>query len=443
MTNQLDADHSENADVPAESESETQEETTSRKDYFLLILVTLIKLGDSVEVYLPGVITQKASCELEVSDSQEGLLAVIFYLFYAAAILVSCPISSRLGERLTMILSLYLSIVFAILCAIVPNYYTLLLSRALTGICVGLNASVCGIFFAKFASSKQMLTEGSFLFEALSFPVGGTWVSILGWLFLDLVGWRVFVLLTSIPLFVPPIIMLHFFFREPQKLEHNESQSIEDTHPDESSTLLDSKEVPNFTARVSRSSMFMFCNLCVGYSTIILAPSLIRIYKTGRGAPDDVNDTMVKCFEVVQGKDFLILSVVTGISNFIGRILGISLWGRVKFLFLQSTATVIVALSFGILLLEPSIIVSMVFLGISQFFYSIQGVEAAALRFDYDYYGTMKFELGTCVADAVGMIGAVVGTSLSAFLDPYIALIVLLVVACCEIVLICFMRERF
>ena len=65
------------------------------------------------------------------------------------------------------------------------------------------------------------------------------------------------------------------------------------------------------------------------------------------------------------------------------------------------------------------------------------------MHFDYDYYGKARFELGSCVSSASSMAGAVVGTSLSAFLDPYIALTVLLVIACVEIVVICFMRERF
>ena len=112
MTNQLDSNtnlqENYNADLPIEPERESSEGTTPNKDYLLLFLVTLIKLGDSVEVYLPGVITQQASCELEVSDFQEGLLAVIFYLFYAIATLMAYPTSSRLGERLTMIVSLYM-----------------------------------------------------------------------------------------------------------------------------------------------------------------------------------------------------------------------------------------------------------------------------------------------------------------------------------------------
>ena len=86
MSERLDVnlDQTDNADLPIESETEPSV-TTSKNDYLLLLLVVLIKLGDSIEVYLPGVITQQASCELSVSNFQEGLLAVIFYIFFAIA----------------------------------------------------------------------------------------------------------------------------------------------------------------------------------------------------------------------------------------------------------------------------------------------------------------------------------------------------------------------
>ena len=178
--------------------SSTQETQWSLQDYLLVSLAMLIKVGDGVEGYLPGVITQKVSCELGLSDFQEGVLAVVLIFFWTISILVSMPIANRLGERITLFLSLYLSIIFAVLCAFVPNYYTLLLSRALTGICAGLNSSVTSIFLAKHVSSKDVLTKSSFLAESMSFAVGGTWVSLLGWLCLDIVGWRIFILLTSI-----------------------------------------------------------------------------------------------------------------------------------------------------------------------------------------------------------------------------------------------------
>lgn len=421
--------------------SSTKETQWSLQDYLLVSLAMLIKVGDGVEGYLPGVITQKVSCELGLSDFQEGVLAVVLIFFWTISILVSMPIANRLGERITLFLSLYLSIIFAVLCAFVPNYYTLLLSRALTGICAGLNSSVTSIFLAKHVSSKDVLTKSSFLAESMSFAVGGTWVSVLGWLCLDIVGWRIFILLTSIPFFVPPILILHFCISDKLVDGHEvekESGTTNSIEPKETDGLVDSKSsesVPNFTARVIKSSLFAFSNLCIGYGSIILLPWLIRSYK--EGLHED------KCSEVVQGNDFLILAAVTGAANVIGRPLGYFLWSRVRFLILQSSITVIMALSYGIILTEPGLFAAELLLGAAKLCYSIQGVEVAQLYYDYDYYGKSRFELGIGVTTFFGSIGCVVGTTLAAFLDPYRAVLTTLLIACMELAVICFMKERF
>ena len=136
--------------------------TATVKDYMVLSIVVMIILGDGIEFYLPGVITQNVSCDLGLSEVEESVLAVMYYFFHAITVMISLPISKRFGERMTLLLSLYLSILFAIMCAIVPNYSTLLLSRALNGICVGLNGATSGIFLAKLVSSKEMVTMSSF-----------------------------------------------------------------------------------------------------------------------------------------------------------------------------------------------------------------------------------------------------------------------------------------
>ena len=41
-------------------------------------------VGDAVEIYLPSILTQEISCDMELSDVQQGLLTVVFYSFYAA-----------------------------------------------------------------------------------------------------------------------------------------------------------------------------------------------------------------------------------------------------------------------------------------------------------------------------------------------------------------------
>ena len=416
----------------------------TRQDYLLTSIAVMIKLGDGVEIYLPGVITQKVSCELGVSELQENVLAVILFLCYTVAIMTSVPISNRFGEKFTLFLSLYLSILFAVLCAVVPNYYTLLISRALTGFCAGLNGCTVGIYLAKHASSKEVLTKGSFLSCGFAIPAGGAWVSILGWLLLEVVGWRIFVLLTSIPLFVPPIALLHFCISEKQEDQRQDSTREENSEIDtnsENDELIKNKTiaVPNFTARVIKSSLFFFCSISIGFGSIILLPWLIRSYKIDANTGQYVN----KCANVVHGNDLLILAAVTGVANIIGRPIGYFLWNRVRFLVLQSTVTATMALCYALILATDSLIATGILLAAAKFCYALQAVEVAILHYDYGYFGTSGLQLGSSITSSVGMLGSVFGTSLAAFLPPKIAVLITLVLACVELMVIFVMKERF
>ena len=275
-------------------------------------------------------------------------------------------------------------------------------------------------------------------------PLGGTWASLLAWLIIDLVEWRVFILITSIPIFVPPIILLHFYaWEDPEKREEKEDEEeLLRTIPDGNTDGIEQVEyavVPNFTARVIRAALFSFCNLCVGFSSIILVPWVIRSYKVD--TLEDLDGDM--CSEMVQGTDFLLITAVIGIPNLLGRPIGYFLWSRVKFLVLQIAVTSAMAFGHGMVLLKPTFIASMILLGLSKFSYSMQGVEASILLYDYDYFGRLRFELGTSIASVGGMSGALLGTFLAAFWDPFSATAGILVVACIQLVLICFMRERF
>ena len=49
-----------------------------------LVAICLTHMADAVEIYLPAILTQEISCDLLLSGTQQGLLSVIFYSFYAA-----------------------------------------------------------------------------------------------------------------------------------------------------------------------------------------------------------------------------------------------------------------------------------------------------------------------------------------------------------------------
>ena len=102
--------------------------TATVKDYMVLSIVVMIILGDGIEFYLPGAITQNVSCDLGLSEVEESVLAVMYYIFHAMTVMISLPTSRRLWKRMTLLLSLYLSILLAIMCAIAPNHSTLPLS---------------------------------------------------------------------------------------------------------------------------------------------------------------------------------------------------------------------------------------------------------------------------------------------------------------------------
>ena len=223
--------------------------------------------------------------------------------------------------------------------------------------------------------------------------------------------------------------------------EAHEPEIERNVAPTETDELVDtnSQSVPNFVPRVLKSSLFFFCNLCVGHGSIILLPWLLRKYK--RGLLVLHISAGGKCEDVVQGNDFLILAAVTGAANMIGRPLGYFLWSRVRFLILQPTITIMMAVCFGVILANPGLIASVALIGIAKLCYSIQAVEASLMIFDYDYFGKSRLELGSSVTIASGMIGSVVGTSLAAFLDPYTAVATTLVIVCVELVVICVLRR--
>ena len=182
----------------------------TKQDLYVVIITLLVAFGEGVESYLPGVITQYVSCEIRVEDWQEGLLACIFYLTLGIGIILGGYIADVIGERKLLLASLYSSCLATVACAIVGNYWTLILSRALIGFCIGLSF-ISSVFTAKFCSSKKLMDAVLYL-EYIGFNLGGVYIGVLAYFILEYAGWRVFVLLTSLPLFVLPIVLLHSEF---------------------------------------------------------------------------------------------------------------------------------------------------------------------------------------------------------------------------------------
>ena len=242
--------------------------------------------------------------------------------------------------------------------------------------------STAGIFYAEHVSDRSHYAFGIFL-ASFAFSAGGGWVALLGYFFLDLVGWRVFVLCTSIPLFVPPILILHCCIKKENKNSGTELPLI-GTKGGEESESKETIHVENLGARITKASIFVFINIFQGYGSILLLPGLMR----------EENERRCKildgpCSSVVDGNQFLILALVTGAGNLLGRGVGYLLLRKIRFRILQPTLASIISIGYIILLVEDkSMILVVCSMGGCKIVYSMMRCETCLISSDSTFFGT-------------------------------------------------------
>ena len=394
----------------------------TKKDLHLTVLKTMITFGDAVEIYLPGVITQCASTELGVSATQEGLLGIILYLCLALSYFILPLIKNRVPRKHALLISLYTSILATVISSVVGNYWTLLASRALLGFCIGLNMSVAGVFFTEEISNYAMYNVGNLL-GLFAFTLGGGWVAVLGYLALSKIGWRYFIVCTSIPIFLPPIFILHCVLRKETIGDDNENQSLIST---------DSKviEVKGFWGRLIKGSIVNFINTLQGWGSILLIPALLT-YR------DKSNS------DLTQDQELLILALLYGGAKMLGRILGVFLLKYVRFRILQPLLSLVIASCYLALVIEPSsLIVTVVSMGIANMAFCVTRCELTLMEFDKHYFGSERLVLAAGVMAGCAMLGAAVGATSAAFLSVTTSVKCTFALSCVQVLAFCSITER-
>ena len=104
-------------------------------------------------------------------------------------------VSDKLGRRPALFVAINLAIIVTIVCAAVPNYITLLTSRVLLGVSISLNYTNFTNYITEIASDRKFFAVAITL-QTTFYTLGGGWCGILGYLFLERIGWRYFVLPT-------------------------------------------------------------------------------------------------------------------------------------------------------------------------------------------------------------------------------------------------------
>ena len=322
--------------------------------------------------------------------------------------------------------SLYLSIISTVVCAVAADYPTLLLSRALVGFCVGLNLWVHNIIVTELASSKVVLSYIS-LMGSTMYTFGGVWIAVLGSILLDMVEWRVFMLLTSLPFFVPPIFMLHFCLAETVDSQIQDEQN--------EAPQVDTAAVPNLVVRLTKLCLYRAVSMFQGWLTILLVPTMIQLFNIrNAGLNGDCHET------ATQGTELLIVALVT-FAAIPGKFFGGFLQKRVSF---RKSQVVVGILNLGIfagMLIQDNLVVVTVTNFIVKFLYGVSNIATYYILIDKEFFGETKYASASSVACGMGIVGGVAGTATAAFATTLHVTITALVLSALQILLAIAMTE--
>ena len=393
----------------------------TRTDIYLTAAATMMNFGDAVEIYLPGVITQSASSELGVSRTEEGILGIILYLSLALSCFILPALKNKVGNKEVLLMSLYTSVIATVFCCLVPNYWTLVLSRALLGLCIGLNMSISGVYFAEEVSSYGMYNVGQML-GLMTFGLGAGWVAILGYLILNKIGWRFFILCTSVPIFIPPIFIFHFVLKKTPK----EGNKADQTSKTEERVI----KVKGFWSRLIKGCVTNFINTLQGWGSILLIPALLTRL-------DEKENNLT------EEQELLILALLYGGAKLLGRILSIFLLKYVPFRILQPFLSVVIASCYITLIIRNNCVITTVLtMGIANMCFCVTRCELTLMEFDKYYFGTERLVLAAGLMAGCAMLGAAVGATTAQFLSCPQAVIVTFALSCVQVVTFCSITGR-
>ena len=284
----------------------TPDAKPNKLHYLAVFSVTLAKFGDSVEFVIPAVITQPVSCELGLSERQEQLLAFVLYISAAFFSIATIPFLKRFPRKPVILFSLYLSVMSSVLCAVMPDYISLLLSRIFLGMTIAISMTPLSIYISEISPSQEFYVPATVL-TALGWSTGGGWCGIIAYLLLERVGWRWFILLTSVPVYVVTIIAFQFILPESKK-------SLKESNQEE---IKKEQVITTKSTMVVRIVKLVFLNAlrvfpCAG--GILLLPAIFREdnKRVDGGSPCNT----------IHGKQFLVVSLAFGVCHIIGKLSG-------------------------------------------------------------------------------------------------------------------------
>ena len=333
----------------------------------------------------------------------------------------------RLKTKPTTLLSLYGSSITSLLCVITEEFRILIISRPLIGAYIGLNLAVYRNLIFERASS-QAAFQTIILCSSLVFSCGGAWIPTLGYFFLDSVGWMKFLLMTSLPVFLPAVFILHLCSFDDQVVHH---QLQSDTESDTAKV----NKVPNIKIRLVKASIFNFTVWYKDWGTILLFPALLQQYnQTQTGGSH--------CNAAVRGPELLFLALVNGAAlagkSSANLFSGLVSWRLVS----VSLAAVSLSSYTSILLNQSTFMIMLVMSVLIKIASGMNMFYTENISYDERYFGTRYLSLASAITLGAGITGGMLGITIVSMATPPIAVLCAMVISGVEVLATLSMYEQ-
>ena len=381
-----------------------------KEEYMIAVCCVFNFFADTLEILTPGIITQSVSCELTLNKTNETILMAVLYASLMVSSLITNFVSDLVSRRTLILFSSYLAVAVTVLCACVPNFETLVLSRALLGTSVSINYIIVAVYATEMIHDRtRYVLTMSLCSTAMS--VAGGWIGVLSYFILERLGWRVFILLTSLPFFFPQLILLQFFLPDSKKYvleEVDSNSSLINTN--------DSNRIRNVYAFISKINLATCVQYVIGYGAVILMPAFTKAHNLA-------NDVDSPCGRL-HGSQFLFFTITFGVCHILGRLIAYVLQDRVQTVIQNFFSYSVCLIACSVMVAYSENLTVLVFCeGFIQLYNAHHGSVMFLLAHTPEYVGQKHIALSASIMNVGTSMGLLIGTLLSTMMDYKLVLI--------------------
>lgn len=201
---------------PLTLEEALTEVGTGRFQWMLMAVLGLANAADAVEILSVGLLGTAAEKDLHLTPERVGALnACIFAGMFLGGILWGM-LGDAFGRRISLLVALLVNACFGLLSAFCRNLGQMMFLRLVAGLGVG---GSMPIVFAQMSEFCPPATRGKLLAVVASFWMFGSIFSALsGWLIIPHAGWRIFVVVASLPAWTSALLLWALVPESPRHL---------------------------------------------------------------------------------------------------------------------------------------------------------------------------------------------------------------------------------